>query len=64
MNPRHQLALTAVLFSTGGAAIKLAQFTGWQVLAFRAAVALTTILVLVPGARRHWSCGCHRRRRR
>ena len=56
MNPRLQLALAAALFSTGGAAIKLSQFTAWQVLAFRAAVALTTILLFVPEARpgRQW----------
>lgn len=51
MNPRVQLALAAALFSTGGAAIKLAQFSAWQVLAFRAAVAFGTILLLVPEAR-------------
>ncbi len=55
MNPRLQLAVAAVLFSTGGAAIKLAQLTGWQVLCFRAAIALVTILVLIPESRRHWS---------
>ena len=54
MNARLQIALAAVLFSTGGAAIKLTAFTGWQVLAFRALVALGTILVLVPAARRNW----------
>ncbi|HEX9705014.1 MAG TPA: DMT family transporter [Gemmatimonadales bacterium] len=54
MNPRLQIALAAVLFSTGGAAIKLTGFMGWQVLAFRAMVAFSTILVLVPEARRSW----------
>lgn len=51
MSPRVQLALAAALFSTGGAAIKLADFSAWQVLAFRAAVAMGTILVLVPESR-------------
>ncbi len=55
MNPRLQLAAAAVLFSTGGAGIKLAQFTGWQVLCFRAVIALVTILVLIPESRRGWS---------
>ena len=32
VNPRLQLVLAAVFFSTGGAAIKLTAFTGWQVL--------------------------------
>ena len=55
MNPRAAIALAAVLFSTGGAAIKLTGFAGWQVLAFRAAVAGATILLLVPEARRRWN---------
>lgn len=55
MNPRLQLAAAAVLFSTGGAAIKLAQLTGWQVLCFRAAIALVAILILIPESRRGWS---------
>ena len=56
MSPRVQLALAAALFSTGGAAIKLAHFSAWQVLAFRALAALATILILVPESRRreHW----------
>ncbi|MGH7646093.1 MAG: DMT family transporter [Gemmatimonadales bacterium] len=55
MSPRWQLVIAAVLFSTAGAAIKLAHFTGWQVLCFRAAIALVTILVLIPESRRGWS---------
>lgn len=55
MNPRWQLVTAAVLFSTGGAAIKLAQLTGWQVLCFRAAIACVTILILIPDSRRRWS---------
>lgn len=45
----------AVLFSTGGAAIKLCSLTGWQIAGFRSAVAVVAILILVPEARRRWS---------
>ncbi len=52
---RLQLLLTAVLFSTGGAAIKATSLTGWQVASFRSGVAALTLLILVPAARRHWN---------
>lgn len=55
MSPRLQIALAAVLFSTGGAAIKWAAFDGWQLAGFRAGIALLTILALIPEARRGWS---------
>lgn len=55
MTPRSKIVLAAVLFSTGGAAIKWCAFDGWQLAAFRAGIALTTILLLVPEARRGWS---------
>jgi drug/metabolite transporter (DMT)-like permease len=45
----------AILFSTGGAAIKAASFTGWQVASFRSAAAAAALLLLVPEARRGWS---------
>ena len=56
-SPRSRLQLlgSAVLFSTGGAAIKLCALTGWQVVSFRAAIAALTVLVLLPEARRRWS---------
>lgn len=54
MNPRLQIGVAAVLFSTGGAAIKLTPLSGWAVLGVRAAVAAATILVLVPESRRGW----------
>ncbi len=44
-----------MLFSTGGAAIKSASLSGWQVASFRSAVAAAAVLVLVPAARRNWS---------
>jgi drug/metabolite transporter (DMT)-like permease len=55
MTPRSKIVLAAVLFSTGGAAIKWCGFDGWQLAAFRAGIALTTILLLIPDARRGWS---------
>ena len=55
MSPRTKIVLAALLFSTGGAAIKWCSFSAWQLAAFRAAFALTTILVLLPEARRRWT---------
>jgi len=46
---------TAVLFSTGGAAIKAAVFTPWQVASFRSAVAAAALLLVAPESRRRWS---------
>jgi DME family drug/metabolite transporter len=48
------LLLAAVLFSTGGAAIKAAHFTGWQIASLRSGIAGLTLLALVPAARRGW----------
>jgi len=52
---RLQLLATAILFSTGGAAIKATGLTGWQVASFRSLVAAAAIVLLVPEARRGWS---------
>lgn len=52
---RLQLVLTAVLFSTGGAAIKAVSLSGWQVASFRSGVAALTLLVLLPAARKRWN---------
>jgi DME family drug/metabolite transporter len=52
---RFQLAAAALLFSTGGAAIKAAEFTGWQVASFRSGVAAVAILLMWPAARRGWN---------
>ena len=52
---RLLLVAAAILFSTGGAAIKAASFTGWQVASFRSAVAAVALLLVVPDARRGWS---------
>lgn len=48
------LLIASVLFSTGGAAIKWAHFTGWQIASLRSGIAGVTLLVMVPAARRGW----------
>src|SRR4029079_4795278 len=55
--PRVQLAIAAALFSTGGAAIKAAEVTGWQTASLRSGIAAVAILLLTPAARRGWSPG-------
>lgn len=55
MSPRSKIILAAVLFSTGGAAIKWVGFGAWQLAALRATIAMITILVVLPEARRGWS---------
>jgi len=55
VSPRLRVVASAVLFSTGGAAIKLCGFGAWQLAAARAGVAAGAMLVLIPEARRHWS---------
>jgi drug/metabolite transporter (DMT)-like permease len=52
---RLQLVGAALLFSTGGAAIKAAAFTGWQIASFRSGFAALALLLVAPGARRGWS---------
>jgi len=44
----------ALLFSTGGAAIKASTLTGWQIASFRSGIAALTLLLLVPATRRGW----------
>lgn len=53
--PRLQLLAAAVLFSTGGAAIKATELGGWQVASLRTGVAALTIALLAPAARRGWN---------
>lgn len=52
--PRAEMLLTALLFSTGGTAIKATQLGSWQVAGFRSGVAALTLLLLLPAARRRW----------
>ena len=52
---RLQLLGAALLFSTGGAAIKAADFTGWQIASLRSGIAALALLLMTPAARRGWS---------
>ena len=54
---RSRLAIlaAAILFSTGGAAIKATELTGWQVASFRSGVAAIALLLMLPAARRGFS---------
>ncbi len=52
---RLQLLCAALLFSTGGTAIKAVSLSGWQVACYRSGVAALVLLALVPGARRDWN---------
>ena len=51
---RLQLVAAALLFSTGGAAIKASTLSAWQVAGFRSGFAALTLLLLVPATRRGW----------
>jgi drug/metabolite transporter (DMT)-like permease len=55
VSPRAKIVAAAVLFSTGGAAIKWCAFDAWQLAGFRAGLAMLTILALIPESRRGWS---------
>ncbi len=52
---RLQLAAAAMLFSTGGAAIKAADFGAWQIAGLRSGIAALALLLFAPAARRGWS---------
>jgi drug/metabolite transporter, DME family len=52
---RLQLASAAVLFSTGGAAIKAADFVGWQITCLRSGIAAVAIWLIAGEARRGWT---------
>ena len=49
---RLQVLAVALLFSTGGAAIKFCSLDAWQVASFRSGIAALTLLLLAPGALR------------
>ena len=51
---RIQILGAALLFSTGGVAIKLASLSGWQVASLRSGIAALLLLVFVPAWRRCW----------
>ncbi|NNF17007.1 MAG: DMT family transporter [Gammaproteobacteria bacterium] len=52
IDPRLLVVFGAVLFSTGGAAIKATTLTGWQVAAFRSGIAGLALLIMLPAVRR------------
>ena len=52
---RLLLVAAALLFSTGGAAIKACSLPSWQVACFRSGVAAVTLFVLFPKAIRGWT---------
>lgn len=54
---RLQVLGAALLFSTGGFAIKSCDLTGWQVASFRCGVAALALWLLLPAARRRWRWG-------
>ena len=54
LSARLLVLAAALLFSTGGAAIKGVALNPWQVASFRSGVAALAIAILVPGARRNW----------
>jgi drug/metabolite transporter (DMT)-like permease len=55
LGPRAALAGGALLFSTGGLAIKLCTLPAWQVACLRSAVAALALGLLAPAAWRGWS---------
>ena len=55
MRARLALHLTAVHFSTGGAAVKACSLGSWQVATFRSAVAVAALLITVPSTRTRWT---------
>ena len=52
---RLEILGAALLFSTGGAAIKATALTSWQVASFRSGVAALVLFLLLRQARRGWS---------
>ena len=52
LRARLAILTAAILFSTGGAAIKSTLLTGWQVASFRSGVAALAVLLMLPSSRR------------
>jgi DME family drug/metabolite transporter len=55
MSARLYLLAAALLFSTGGAAIKATTLSSWQVASLRSLLAGVVLLLLLPESRRGWS---------
>src|SRR2546428_9841396 len=54
MSPRSKIIAAAILFSSGGPALKWCGFGAWQLAPFRAAFALLTIPIVLPESRLGW----------
>lgn len=52
---RLLVVAAALLFSTGGAAIKATELTAWQVAGLRSGIAALALPLMMPAARRRWS---------
>jgi len=52
---RLMLLAAALLFSTGGAAIKASSLTSWQIAGFRSGVAAAALYFALPSARTRWT---------
>lgn len=55
MISRFYIVVAAVLFSTGGAAVKACALSSWQIASFRSGLAALTVFILIPEARRRWT---------
>jgi drug/metabolite transporter, DME family len=55
LRSRLLVIAAAILFSTGGAAIKAVSMGGWQIASFRSGVAALFLLAVLPEARRNWN---------
>lgn len=53
--PRLRLLAAALLFSTGGVAIKACDLGDWQIASFRCGVGAVALFLLLPAARRRWT---------
>ncbi len=51
---RLMILAAALLFSTGGAAVKACSLTAWQVASFRSGIAAVTLFLVLPAVRRGW----------
>ncbi len=55
VSARLSILAAALLFSTGGAAVKATALEGWQVAGWRSGIAAVAFLTLFPAARRRWT---------
>jgi drug/metabolite transporter, DME family len=55
LRARLALLATALLFSTGGAAVKACRLGSWQVIALRSLFAVAALLVAAPSTRGRWT---------